>query len=481
MTDDSRPFFTRALDALKHGDRRGAATLLARQLGEGNTAAKNLPSVSQLAAHIGEVDLAVEAMRRAIVPGEIGTLLAYWAVLAGHGRSDEAITDLQRQPSVVRNHPSVLHFRATVAHQLGQFEEAEELFRKALAASPDSMQSWFALAMVKTFHPGDRDFAAMEQLDRRGGGHPQARAGLSYALGKACEDMGDPDRAFEYYKRGAAFLREQTSYDSAPFEHAAERAIENFTPEALDKLAPSGFEGQSPLIVTGLPRSGTTLTEQILRGHSTVVDGAEANLLGPAMMPARGSLSGALAYQEKGGAADPWGEVARDYTGLVERYFRSPGRVVDKSLGQSLLTGLMMHALPNTRIAWLRRNPDDVALSCFRTYFTTGLPWTWSLSDIAATMRAEDRLFEHWRSLFGERIMTVPYEEMVAEPGVWAERLQQHFGLPVEPGIEQPAREGRAIRTASATQAKEPISTARIGQAAKFERQLKPFRDLYYA
>ena len=209
---------------------------------------------------------------------------------------------------------------------------------------------------------------------------------------------------------------------------------------------------------------------------------AAALVIGTALIPTHGGgLAESLAYQQRSNHADPWGEIGRDYARLVDTHFRSSSLVVDKSLGQSLLTGLLLHSLPDARIAWLRRSPDDVALSCFRTYFTTGLGWTSSLTDIADYMRTEDRLFDHWRGLFPDRILVVPYEELVGSPATWAERLQQHFGLPVEAGVETLSRTDRAIKTASVTQVRQPISTSRIGQAAAFDRQLKPFRDRYYA
>jgi tetratricopeptide (TPR) repeat protein len=482
VDDGSKPFFVQALDRLKAGDRRGAAFLLGRELREGNTSAKNLPSVSQLAAHIGEIDLAAEAARRGVVPGSTESLLAYWAVLATYGRSGDALADLERQPASIRNNPFVLHFRAAVANERGHFDEAQALFRQALATAPSLMQTWFPLAMLKKFTPGDPDIISMERLERQDAAAPaEDRARLYYALGKAWEDCGDVDRAFEYYEKGAALRRQQRPFDATGLRQAADRTIRDFTPENVAKLIPSRFEGQRSVFVTGLPRSGTTLTEQMLVGHSAVADAAELNLFGAALIPARGSFEGALAYQQASGLSDPWGEIARDYAQLVDAHFRSSKLVVDKSLGQSLLIGLMLHAMPDARIAWLRRAPDDVALSCFKTYFTTGLPWTWSLTDIADVMRVEDRMFEHWRSLFPDRILTVPYEELVASPAEWSRRLQQHFGLPIETGVEAAPRTDRAIRTASITQVHEPISTARIGAAAAFERHLQPFRDRYYA
>jgi hypothetical protein len=186
-----------------------------------------------------------------------------------------------------------------------------------------------------------------------------------------------------------------------------------------------------------------------------------------------------LRYQART-QTDPWGEIARDYAHLVDLRFRSSALVVDKSLGQTLLTGLLLHSMPDARIAWLRRSADDVALSCFRTYFTQGLSWTCSLTDIADYMRMEDRLFDHWRSIFRDRILPVPYEEMVREPSFWSERLQRHFGLAVEKAGDT-AAPVRAVRTASVTQVREPISILRIGQAAAFEKHLQPFRERYYA
>lgn len=481
MNDASKPYFVQALDALKKGDRRAGARLLARQLHEGNTSARNLPSVAQLAEHIGEVALAIEARRLAIQPGVVDSLLAYWAALAMHGRPAEALAEIERQGSEVGDLPVVLHFRGNLATQLGRLEEAQALFRRAVAKAPAMQASWFSLAMIKTFAAGDADLSAMERLHAQPGGPPEARATLCYALGKAMEDLGDADRAFAFYAEGAALRRPQRPFDAARYLGAAQSAVADFTAQNLARLSPSGMAKQRSLFVTGLPRSGTTLTEQIILGHSSIADGAEVGLFQAALIPLLGSgLSAALDYQRRSEASDPWGDIGRDYASLIDGRFRATGAIVDKTLGQSLMTGLQLHALPEARIAWLRRSPEDVALSCFRTYFSMGLNWTDSLTDIADYMRADDLLFEHWRALFGERILAVPYEELVAAPAEWSERLQRHFGLPLESGAESTATEARAVSTASVAQVRQPISTARIGRSADFERHLRPFRERYY-
>ena len=480
MTAPHRPYFVQALDALKAGSRRDAAELLGRELREGDTSLRNLPSVARLASEIGEVELAIEASRRTIVPGHPQTLLAHWAMLATHGRASQALAEIEKQPSAVRNNPYVMHFLGTVASDAGRRSEAEALFRKTLKADPLSARTWLSLALVKSFVPGDPDLAAMEALERRAGLPEEPHASLCYALGKAREDCGDDDEAFRSYEKGAAIRRRARPFDVGAFAKTAERTIEDFTPSSLSKLTPSMAHERPALFVTGLPRSGTTLTEQLLLNHSAVHAGAELNLFAAALTPAGRTLERALAYQQNSQLDDPWGEVGRDYAALVSQHFQTNELVVDKSLGQSLLTPLMLQALPNARIAWLRRNPDDIALSTFTTYFTTGFPWSWSLQDIADTFRAEDRLFAHWLDLFPDRILVVPYEDLAASPASWSERLQEHFGLPVEKDLEQIAGNDREVRTASAAQVRQPITTDRVGRAARFEAQLKPFRDRYY-
>ena len=483
LTNLAKPFFVQALDALKGGDRRGAAALLARQIREGNTSIGNLRSVISLAEHIGEMQLAIEASRLSVVPGSIESQLGYWGMLATHGRAEEAVADIERQSAAIQDNRSVLHFRGTLATLFGRFDEAQDHFRRALAGAPApvAMRTWFALAMIKKFTTDDPDIESMERLERDSRAPSDALACLAYGLGKAREDSGDIDRAFACYARGAARRRQEQPFNVEAYRRKAEAMVAGFSVPNVQKLTRSGFKQQRSLFVTGLPRSGTTLIEQVLRNHPAVADGAELSLFSAAMIPTCGTgIDEAFAYQRRSTSADPWGDIADDYGGLIDRRFGSKELVVDKSLGQSLIIGHILHAMPRARIAWMRRNPEDVALSCFSTFFATGLPWTWSLTDIAAVMRVEDRLFEHWRSVFPDRILAVPYEDFVAAPDIWTLRLQQHFGLPVVGGLESAPRVG-AVGTASAKQVREPISTARVGRATAFARHLEPFSDLYFS
>ena len=480
MNAPAKPYLVQGLDAFKAGDRPKGAQLLARELREGDGSRDAIEAVFRLASHISEIDIAVEAARRLAADGSIKALATYWSALASYGQSTAAVADIDQRPAGIREHPAAQFRLGAAATEVGEFERAQDHFRSALAKAPDFTAAWLALAQLKRFTPDDPDLAKMEQLQARAN-QADDRANLLYAIGKAREDIGDIDEAFRAYTDAGAIRRQLAAPDTEKFKDAATAAIADFTPSNLARLQPSRCNDGRSLFVTGLPRSGTTLTEQILRSHSAVSDGGEVNLFGAALISTLGiRFADAMAYQDRSTSGDPWGEIAREYGRLIDMRFRAPGLVVDKSLGQSLLIGLMLHSLPEARIAWLRRNPEDVALSCLRTPFAGGLSWTSSLEDIADHMRVEDRLFAHWRDLFGERILEVPYEALVTEPYSWALKLQHHFDLSEEPGLHERSSANRSVRTASVMQVREPITASRIGRSATFEQQLEPFRLRYY-
>jgi hypothetical protein len=127
----------------------------------------------------------------------------------------------------------------------------------------------------------------------------------------------------------------------------------------------------------------------------------------------------------------------------------------------------------------MRRDPEDTALSCFRTYFTSGVPWSWSLEDIGFFFRLEDQLHAHWSALFPDRILTIDYQELVADPAMWIPRIAEHCGLDVEPALFESHRTKREVTTASVQQVRSPITTARVGLSASYGAHMEPFRRAY--
>ena len=483
MSSDSSRRILGAVERLRAFDRAGGAALLEEELRLGASSGERWKSVHQLAAQIGEIEIALEAARRyaGTEPLDLGRLIFYWGELAAYDRAPEALEEIEHLPLDTKERPELLHFVGTLAAERGEFERAEECYRKAIAGNSLVPQVWFALAMTKTFKSGDPDLKAMESLlPGVGRLDPLTQARFLYGLAQAYHDCGEHDRAWLRYSQGANLRRGTEPWDRLAAERLADSLISSFTAEAASRLLPPRTAPRRALFVNGLPRSGTTLVEQLLTSHSQVEGGGEINLLRAATIPAGDrTMSGALAYQERHGRGDPWGDLAEDYFRMLEMRVRTSGLVVDKTLGQSFFMGLLLHMLPDARVIWVRRDPQDVALSCFRTFFTSKLPWSWALEDIAHHFNIEDRLFAHWREQFPDRMLIVPYEQMVQQPEEWIPRILLHAGLEDEAGVREFHRTSRAVRTASVSQVRQPISTARIGLSKVYDAQLEPFRRIY--
>ncbi|MAW90694.1 MAG: hypothetical protein CL574_06310 [Altererythrobacter sp.] len=473
-----------ALSALERGERSHAADLLQQELNSGPGGTGRWGNIAKLAEKIGEIDLAIDASRRVALsePITLGGLLKHCGLLAQMGRSEEALGYLDRLPANAKNHPASLHFRSTIASEEGDFEKAEALLRDALKIEPSEPQAWFGLAMAKTFAAGDPDFEALASVEVHIGSYDAlTQSRYHYAMGKALVDMDDIEQAFVYYDRGARIRRQAEPYDYQLEAEQARRLIEGFSKKSLEALKPSQFKGQRALFVHGLPRSGTTLVESILASHSEVGDGAEINLFHPATIPTfDGTFDGALKYQSQTAEHDPFGALAADYHRMLDMRFRQPGLVVDKTLNQSMVMGLALHSMPEARVVWLRRNPEDVALSSYRAFFTSSVPWSWSMEDIARHMKIEDALHDHWTHVFPDRILTVSYEDLVRVPEEGIAAIVNHFGLQDEPQTREFHMSKRKIRTASVKQVRAPISSEAIGKAARFSDQLARFRETYF-
>lgn len=481
---DQKSRILEAVTCLGKGERRIAAKLIADELREGAQSGERWSSVHKLASKIGEIDLALEASRRFAFtePVTLERLLSYCGAMAQVGRSEESIQLLDRLPNAAQNYPAILHFRATIASESGDFAAAEALTRKSLEVGPSSPQGWFALSMIKTFAKGDPDLTAMASIEaqiHKVDVLTQAR--FYYGMAKALVDVGEVKRGFAYYEKGASLRRKEKPYNQAEQDKFTDALIRDFTPASLAKLTPSKSVNKRVVFVNGLPRSGTTLVESIIVSHSRVSDGAEVNLARPSLLPTLDfSFTGALNYQARSTTSDPWGEIGSDYLKMLNMRFPGNAMVVDKTLSQSAIMGLLLHAVPDAKVIWMRRRPDDNALSAYRAFFTSSVAWSWSWTDIAHQMKSEDRLFAHWKSLFPERILTVPYEELVAAPDQWIHRLLNHVGLDMEPDIRNFHKSRRKIRTASVKQVRSAISTDAIGKSDRFAQQLEPFRNAYY-
>ncbi len=462
-----------AVDALNVRNRYHAVALLRQDIETMKAGGQRWLDIARLASTIGEKGLELEALYKfaQTQPQTLDHVLAYADGLSSYGRAGDALTVLDSLSGADQARPSVLHFRGMAARDAGRFAEAEAFFRRALAAAPTLAQSWQGLAGIKTFAPGDPDIAAMEaQREVFAKAPAPVRSRYLYALGKAYDDTGDVARAIAAYGEGAGIMRAANPDDGQAWQAFVGKTVADYNRPNMAHLLPSGVSGDRMVFVTGLPRSGPPLVEQMLRRHSLVAGGGELAVADGVLSSVCDlGLESAMDYQQANAAADdPWGMLARDYLRIVTERFGPSGVVIDSTLNQSHLMGLLLHMLPKARVVWVRRAPEDNALSIFRTHFRKSLPWSWSLETIAGHMRGEDRLYQRWTRLFGDRILSVPYEGLVSDPGTWTRQILEHVGLTEEPQVFAPL---------AATGA----GHDRIGAAQAYGGFMDAFREVYDA
>lgn len=468
-----------AVAALNRRDRKEVAGLLHQLVQNPPPIDQHWASVSRMAGLVGEVETSMLASRYFFeARKDMDRLLHYGGVLGGLGRVQEALSLVEKVVPQAANDARVHNFLATCQSQLGQLEEARESFKETLRLRPGAGGAWFGLGEIYDIG-NDGELFAKLQAECKVATDPEDRGALYYALGKAFDGLKEYDRAFAAYEEGASTLRKVRAFDWTNADGLRDRALE-FDNTLNNALNPSACASGEPIFVTGLPRSGTTLVEQILCSHSGVKEGAEHGLMRTALFGLE--FAGPDGYRRYQAAHGPraWTQGAEDYLDLVRQRFGA-GRVVDKALANTRIMGIIAHALPNAPIIWLRRNPMDVAWSCFRIRFSQQHDWTWSLKDIARYMIDEDKVWSHYAKSLGDRVLTVPYEQLVANPDEWMGRILRHAGLEFEEGVKDFHMHKRAIATASVAQVRRPISTAAVDQWRNYERHMKPFIDAYGA
>lgn len=437
-------------------------------------------SIAAVAKQNGEVRDALAAMAKYVgqQPKSHSHLFELAAIRAQLGSLEEALQIVEKLPDGFPNEESNAYIRGTIASNLGQFELARTQLRRAIKANPRSGQAWLALAMIGRISDDDAD--AMDQAaNGMYDAAPIERATYYYALGKLLDERGDFSHAFLNIEMGAAIMQALRRYDAKLDEASAAAAMEGWSAKSPFRGSRAGVSAiqSRPIFVTGLPRSGTTLVEQILAAHSTVNGGEELGLFRLLEQDIGGKTRDHFdAYEARSGCHN----LRELYEHLVAQRYPGVGKVIDKTLNLSRYAGMVASVLPDAPIIWLRRDPLDCAWSAYRTWFLRGINWSWSLLDIAGHFKLEDRLFAFWKEQLGDRILEVDYTELVTDSIGQIGRILDHCDLAHEPKCFSPHESERKVITASVAQVREPINLKGLHSASNYEAQLKPFIEAYF-
>jgi hypothetical protein len=296
-------------------------------------------------------------------------------------------------------------------------------------------------------------------------------------MGKAYGDIGAHERAFLSLLIGNALKRLRTRYDEAATIGILRRMQAAFDPKQMKRGAGLGDPSAAPVFIVGMPRSGTTLAEQILASHPNVFGAGEINDFQKAILALGGDAAGALGSPEVASLLSP-DELQRIGAGYVARLGAmapEATRIVNKTPENFRFLGLIHRALPNARIIHTRRDPVDTCLSCFSKLFFENLPFAYDLGELGRYYRAYDALMAHWRALLPqETLLEVQYEEVVDDLEGQARRIVAHCGLEWDPRCLDFHETERPVRTASVAQVRQPIYASAVGRWRPYEPFLGP-------
>jgi tetratricopeptide (TPR) repeat protein len=397
--------------------------------------------------------------------------------LQASDRLEPALEHLEWALSLRPDYADALTNRGNVLAELGRFEEAIPSYERAVALAPRRMDYHRNLSAYKRYAPGDPHLAMLETLARDLSSLGESdQIDLHFALGKAWDDLGNHRRAFEHLLAGNRLHRSQVDYDESAAMRLfhAMRAV--FGKDVVTEFSGSGAVSSAPVFIFGMPRSGTTLVEQILASHPAVFGAGELPFVEQSIVALLGGSLAAERIPEvllsmKHG---DWRDMGEFYLERVSAL--SPAeRITDKMPGNFRFAGPIHLALPGARLIHVRRSPLDTCLSCFAKRFSDHHPYAYDLGELGRYYRAYRELMEHWRRVLPEGVMLeVDYEDVVVDLEGQARRLVAHCGLAWDPSCLAFHQNLRPVRTASAHQVRQPVYRTSVGRGRAYGELLRP-------
>jgi Tfp pilus assembly protein PilF len=468
-------YFRMGIALEKRGDIGGAIVAYHR-------ATELLPSLTEawfragaLVETLGHRNEAIGCFRRAEATGaktRFGRLGKARGLLA-ENRNQEAEQVLREMLTADPGSAMAHEMLGNLLSELGHFEEARACFQRAIEIAPLLAGSYYDLVRCRpVISDDDGLLQRMEAALNTPGLEAAQRLRLHLAIGKAAEDLGDYAVAMKHFDAADEVRRGFASFDPAAFSIEIERMIARCTPEWIARAAESGSCDATPILIIGMPRSGTTLVEQIVSMHPEVGAGDELNFW---------NERGATWYRSGAAVTErPFiDKAAADYVGVLRAISPAAARVTDKMPFNFLWAGLIHAAFPRAVFIHCRRAAVDTALSIHQTFFHPGLAFPTGGAELVAYFSNYQRLMEHWRSVLpADRLIEIDYEELTRAPELVIRRIIAACGLAWHDSCLRPERNPRAVKTPSKWQTRQPIYVNSVARWRRYEPWLGPLRAL---
>jgi tetratricopeptide (TPR) repeat protein len=433
-------------------------------------------------AKSNKVMAAIEVYKKAIAlksdVSEAWACLGSAYAIAGY--PDKSATSYSRSIELSPNIPAT---RMSLAHSLktlGDQAGALGSYRKAIELKPDLGESYWSMANLKVFNFEEDEVTAMEHQLETADLSDISDVHFRFALGKAYEDKKDYDKAWHYYHSGNQKQRGLVGHDPVIQELRNNRITEVFNEEFMRKHEGQGYDAPDPIFIVSLPRSGSTLVEQILASHSQVEGTAELAELSQ-IAHAVGKFSAdrvMFPLSLKKLDARDWKAYGKEYIDRTRRHrITDKPFFTDKMPNNFPLVGFACLAMPNAKIINARRHPLDSCLGSYKQLFGRGQNFTYDMVELGVYYEEYDAMIKHWHKVLPGRILDVHYEDTVTDLDSQVRRILDHCGLPFEDQCLRFYETERAVKTASSEQVRQPIYQGALGKWRKYEPHLDEWKE----
>jgi tetratricopeptide (TPR) repeat protein len=439
---------------------------------------------------LGHLDQAIGCFRRAAATGgktSFGRLGKARALLS-EDRNQEAELVLRKTLALDPNNAMAHDLLGNLLSEFGRFDDARECFERAIAIAPLLAGSYYDLVRSRRVTSDDDSLVQrMEAALATPGLEAAQRLRLHLAIGKAADDLGDYVLAMQHFDAADAVRRGSVAFDSAVFSIEIDRLIARCTPELMAQAPQVGSSDATPVLILGMPRSGTTLVEQIVSMHPEVGAGGELNFWNErGAVWHRSCVAGNAAegnetavFDTESLATEFLAKAAANYLDVLREIAPKAARVTDKMPFNFLWAGLIHLTFPRATIIHCRRAAVDTALSIHQTHFHPGLAFPTGGAELVAYFRSYQRITNHWRSVLpADRFVEVDYEELTRAPEPVIRRIIAASGLTWHDACLRPESNPRAVKTPSKWQTRQPIYRTSVARWRRYEPWLGPLRAL---
>ncbi|MGI9202699.1 MAG: sulfotransferase [Woeseiaceae bacterium] len=462
--------------AAKHKRYRDAEVFLKKAIEVAPDYTRAWVDLANLQREADKFDDAVNSARQVLklAPDSAESHMVYAGAIGMAGEHEEAIKAYQDALDIAPDRAGAICGMAHHQKTIGRQDEAIASYRRAIAVKSDHAEAYWSLANLKTFRFEDDEIEAMQRLLGDETLADESRAQLHNALGLEYESREDYGSAFENFEKCNVLCRQVESYDPVETESTHGRIIELFDSDLFTRNSGVADAAVSPVLVVGLPRSGSTLIEQILASHSQVDGTHELGDLSRAVQSVRreharrSRFPEALAKFE----VDDWRKIGEEYLRRTEIFRSGAPCFVDKNPNNFIYVGILRLALPNAKIINAMRHPLDSCLGSFKQLFASGQPFTYDMTELGEYYLQYRRLMDHWHETLPGFVLDVHYEDVVSDLDAQVERILDFCGLPFEEACLRFHETERAVKTASSEQVRRPIYSSSVNLWRNYENNL---------